>query len=80
MRPPPRRLGSQLERLEDRSLPATFGVPWADPGHLTLGFAPDTTPTPTGASALFATLDAVAPRPGSGRCCGRSRRGRSTRT
>src|SRR5438128_2505189 len=32
-----------LEQLEDRAVPATFGSPWLDPGHLTLSFAPDGT-------------------------------------
>ena len=36
----PRRRPS-LEILEDRRLPATFGVAWPDPQHLTLSFAPD---------------------------------------
>ena len=35
------RLG--VERLEERAVPATFGVPWADPSRLTLSFAPDGT-------------------------------------
>jgi len=47
--------------LESRDLPATFGIPWADPGHLTLSFVPDGTPTPQGPSALFRTMNAVAP-------------------
>ena len=29
--------------LEDRSLPATFGIPWADPRYLKISFAPDQT-------------------------------------
>lgn len=33
------RLG--VESLEDRTTPAQFGNPWADPTHLTLSFAPD---------------------------------------
>ena len=33
------RLG--VEPLEDRTTPAQFGNPWADPTHLTLSFAPD---------------------------------------
>src|SRR5262245_50082025 len=53
------RVGFDLEPLEDRSLPSNFGVPWPDPGHLTLGFAPDGTSTPTGPSALFASLGAA---------------------
>jgi hypothetical protein len=55
--PAPRsRLGPALEQLEDRALPALFGVPWADPGRLTLSFVPDGTPTPAGPSTLAATL------------------------
>lgn len=52
----PSPLGSQFESLEDRSLPTTFGVPWADPEHLTLSIAADGTPTPLGPSSLGATL------------------------
>src|SRR5947199_46860 len=44
-----------LESLEDRSLPATFGVPWPDPGHLTLSFVPDGTQySGGGTGTLFA--------------------------
>lgn len=52
----PRPLGTALERLEDRSLPTAFGVPWADPGHLTLSFTPDGTPTPRGPATTGDTL------------------------
>ena len=45
-----------FEALEDRSLPSTFGVPWADPSHLTLSFAPDGTTTPLGPNSLSQTL------------------------
>lgn len=55
----PRPLGTALERLEDRSLPTAFGVPWADPGHLTLSFTPDGTPTPRGPATTGDTLDAA---------------------
>jgi hypothetical protein len=48
-------------RLEDRSLPTTFGVPWADPGHLTLSFAPDGTATPYGPSASTQVLGQATP-------------------
>src|SRR5262245_62047768 len=59
MRFAPRRLGS-FECLEDRSLPsATFGIPWPDPGHLTISFAPDGTDTPDGANSLSALLGAA---------------------
>src|SRR5262245_529283 len=59
MTPARPRLG--LEPLSDRCLPATFGIPWADPSHLTLSFAPDGTETPYGPSALASTLGAVTP-------------------
>jgi hypothetical protein len=47
-----------LEQLEDRTAPAVFGVPWPDPSHLTLSFAPDGTRIAGQTSSLFATLDA----------------------
>lgn len=51
-----------LEPLERREVPATFGVPWADPGHLTISFAPDGTAIAGEQSTLFRTLDAQMPR------------------
>jgi hypothetical protein len=57
----PARLGTGFEPLEDRSLPSTFGIPWADPGRLTLSFAPDGTGTPTGPSTLSQTMAAAGP-------------------
>ncbi|PWT74923.1 MAG: hypothetical protein C5B46_03320 [Proteobacteria bacterium] len=51
----------ELERLEDRCTPATWGNPWPDPGHLTLSFAPDGTQNGSGQSKLFQTLNALAP-------------------
>jgi hypothetical protein len=45
-----------LEPLEDRTMPSTFGIPWADPNHLTLSFAADGTATPLGANSLSQTL------------------------
>lgn len=45
-----------LETLEDRCQPALFGLPWADAGHLTVSFAPDGTPLPSGTSNLGAAL------------------------
>ncbi len=45
-----------VERLEDRAVPATFGVPWLDGSNLTLSFAPDGTATFDGASNLSQTL------------------------
>jgi hypothetical protein len=53
------RLGSGFEVLEDRSVPTAFGIPWADPGHLTLSFTPDATSTPIGPSNLSKTLGAA---------------------
>lgn len=54
---PRRTLGTPIERLEDRSLPnVTFGVPWADPDHLTMSFAPDGAQTVAGPNTLAATM------------------------
>jgi hypothetical protein len=50
-----------IEVLEDRAVPATFGVPWSDPSHLTLSFVPDGTAIAGHTSSLFRTLGAVAP-------------------
>src|SRR5438270_5499068 len=50
-----------VEFLEDRAVPATFGVPWTDPTHLTLSFAPDGTPIAGHTSSLFQTLNAQQP-------------------
>jgi hypothetical protein len=50
-----------LELLEDRTAPAVFGVPWPDPTHLTLSFAPDGTQIGGQTSSLFASLDAHEP-------------------
>jgi hypothetical protein len=46
-----------LELLEDRSVPASFGMPWQDPSHLSLSFAPDGTPIAGHQSELFSSLD-----------------------
>lgn len=51
-----------LEPLEDRSVPAAFGVPWNDATHLTLSLAPDGTAIAGHTSSLFQTLDAQFPR------------------
>src|SRR5262249_32010223 len=40
---------------------ALYGMPWSDPRHLTLSFAPDGTQIAGHASNLFATLDAQQP-------------------
>jgi hypothetical protein len=51
-----------VEFLEDRCVPANWGMPWPDASHLTLSFAPDNTPVGGGQlSTLFKTLTAVAP-------------------
>lgn len=47
-----------VESLEERTALATFGVPWQDPSHLTLSFAPDGTTIAGHTSSLFQTLDA----------------------
>lgn len=46
-----------LETLEDRHAPATFGLPWPDGQHLTLSFAPDGTQVGDRSSELFRLLD-----------------------
>lgn len=50
------------ECLEDRATPAQFGVPWIDPAHLTVSFAPDGTSALNDPSTLFASLDSQMPR------------------
>src|SRR6516164_5152815 len=52
-----------LEHLEDRTVPATFGIPWPNAGHLTLSFVPDGTAVGNEQSNLFSLLGAVAPAP-----------------
>jgi hypothetical protein len=52
----------RLEMLEDRTVPATFGIPWPDPRSLSVSFVPDGAQVGTSSSSLFATLDAVLPR------------------
>src|SRR5713226_9179192 len=49
-----------VEQFEDRLAPATFGVPWPNPEHLTLSFAPDGTSGAISPSNLFQTLNGVA--------------------
>src|SRR4051794_38494151 len=53
--------GPAVESLEDRRVPATFGVPWSDPGHLTMSFVPDGTPIAGHVSSLFQALNAQGP-------------------
>src|SRR5262245_12926462 len=47
--------------LEDRTLLTTYGVPWSDPRHITLSFAPDGTAISHHQSTLFQILDARFP-------------------
>ena len=76
-----RRTHFRIECLEDRTTPATFGVPWGDARNLTLSFVPDGTVIAGHSSTLFQTLDATGRRlSGSRPSCGRFRRGPSTRT
>jgi hypothetical protein len=56
-----RRTRLVVESLEGRAVPATFGVPWADPSRLTLSFAPDGTAIAAHTSSLFQTLGAQQP-------------------
>jgi hypothetical protein len=51
-----------MEQLEDRSVPATFGVPWSDSTHLTVSLVPDGAAIVGHTSNLFAMLDAQFPR------------------
>jgi hypothetical protein len=48
-----------LEALEDRLVPTLWGVPWPNPGHLTLSFVPDGTSASSFQSNLFQTLNGV---------------------
>lgn len=50
----------QVERLEDRSLPAVYGIPWHDPSHLSISFAPDGTAIAGQESDLHSSLGATA--------------------
>jgi hypothetical protein len=52
----------RFDTLEDRSVPANFGLPWADPRHLTLSFVPDQTRIASHESSLFQALDSQFPR------------------
>ena len=48
----------RFQRLDDRVLPAVYGVPWGDSRHLTLSLTPDGSAIAGHSSDLFATLDA----------------------
>ncbi len=56
--PTPTRLS--ITRLEDRTVPALFGVVWPDPNNITVSFAPDGTDIGGVKNTLTATLNAVA--------------------
>lgn len=60
-RPALRAPALRVEPLEDRATPALFGVPWADPRHLTLSFTPDGTSIGGLSSRLTAGLTASLP-------------------
>ena len=49
------------EQLESRLLRAAVGLPWTDPAHLTLSFAPDGTAIAGNSSSLFQDLGAQFP-------------------
>ncbi|HEY1860733.1 MAG TPA: matrixin family metalloprotease [Gemmataceae bacterium] len=49
-----------VELLEDRLTPATWGIAWPNPGHLTVSFVPDGTTVNGYQSNLFQTLNAGA--------------------
>ena len=46
----------RLEQLEDRSVPATYNIPWANASGLTLSFAPDGTDINGAQSNLWSAL------------------------
>jgi hypothetical protein len=50
-----------LERLEERDLLATWGVPWPNPQRVTVSFVPDGTAIGNAQSNLFQTLNSQAP-------------------
>ncbi|HEV3025294.1 MAG TPA: matrixin family metalloprotease, partial [Pirellulales bacterium] len=52
------RIRREVERLEERDCPATWGVAWADPTHMTMSFAPDGTSVGGSPSVLFQTMAA----------------------
>lgn len=52
-----RRNRPAFEALEARDLPATWGIPWADPQHLTVSLAPDGTNAFGQSSNLFGMLN-----------------------
>ena len=68
-----------VETLEDRIARAAIGLPWRDPTHLTLSFAPDGTSIAGDSSDLFQDSrqpSSPPPRPGRTTSSGPSRPGR----
>lgn len=57
-----RRIQLGWETLEERWVPAQFGIPWNDSTHLSMSVAPDGTATADLRSNLVAALDAQMPR------------------
>lgn len=49
----------QVELLEDRTVPTTYGLPWPDAAHLTMSFAPDGTAVGDRTSNLYQAMNAV---------------------
>src|SRR5690349_13408138 len=56
-----RRYHPRLEALEERRVPAQFGVPWHEAQHLSVSFVPDGTLVGNQPSVLFQALDAQRP-------------------
>ena len=54
----PRKRRLRVEWLEDRRVPATWGIAWPDPQHLIASFVPDGTSARGESSQLYQTLDA----------------------
>src|SRR5438105_471550 len=46
----------QVYQLEERTVPAVFGCPWADPEHLTVSFVPDGTLVNGAPSNLYRSM------------------------
>lgn len=61
MRPQVRKFVMNNETLESRCVPATFGVPWPNPQHITISFAPDGTDIRGQSNELNAHLDSSLP-------------------
>lgn len=59
----PRNPAPRVERLEDRTVPTTFGSPWSDGQNITLSFVADGTAVDGSTSNLFQTLQPTAQSP-----------------